>query len=229
MRTVPSKRERIPKKVFVKTRPDYLEAEAIFRAITIATVTHCPLYVVHVSTAKGSRSYSAGAGRGTGGLCGVMPAVSYLDGSRPAEEGTPGEDRSSPSIRFRPFCALEGHPERDIDVIASDHAPKAKKINDPFFEAAYGSAQAETMLSVAYDEGINSGWIGPCQLVRLLSENPAKIFGLYPKKRRSFKRVRMRISFSSIRLRSRRFARRHSIPGPLTRSMKAESAWESLS
>ena len=38
------------------------------------------------------------------------------------------------------------------------------------------------MLSVTYDEGINSGWIGPCQLVRLLSENPAKIFGLYPKK-----------------------------------------------
>ena len=69
-----------------------------------------------------------------------------------------------------------------IDVVASDHAPKAKKIDDPFFEAAYGSAQSETMLSVTYDEGINSGWIGPCQLVRLLSENPAKIFGLYPRK-----------------------------------------------
>ena len=60
--------------------------------------------------------------------------------------------------------------------------PRRKRSSDPFFEAAYGSAQAETLLSVAYDEGINSGWIGPCQLVRLLSENPAKIFGLFPKK-----------------------------------------------
>jgi dihydropyrimidinase len=35
---------------------------------------------------------------------------------------------------------------------------------------------------VTYDEGINSGWINPCRLVQLLSENPAKIFGFYPKK-----------------------------------------------
>ena len=37
-------------------------------------------------------------------------------------------------------------------------------------------------LSVTYDEGVNTGRIGPCKLVQVLSENPAKIFGLYPKK-----------------------------------------------
>jgi dihydropyrimidinase len=69
-----------------------------------------------------------------------------------------------------------------MDVVASDHAPKAKKIDDPFFEAPYGSPQAETMLPVTYDEGINKGRIKLSKLVQLLSENPAKIFGLYPKK-----------------------------------------------
>ena len=69
-----------------------------------------------------------------------------------------------------------------IDVVASDHAPKAKKIEDPFFEAPYGSPQSETMLTVTYDEGVNKGRIKPSKLVQLLSENPAKIFGLYPKK-----------------------------------------------
>src|SRR3972149_10027620 len=37
------KRGEDQKKVFLKTRPDLLEAEAIFRALTIATITRCPL------------------------------------------------------------------------------------------------------------------------------------------------------------------------------------------
>jgi dihydropyrimidinase len=72
----------------------------------------------------------------------------------------------------------QGH----IDVIASDHAPKDKKPDDPFFEAPFGSPQAETMLTIAYDEGVNTGRIHPCRLVQVMSENPAKIFGLFPKK-----------------------------------------------
>jgi dihydropyrimidinase len=69
-----------------------------------------------------------------------------------------------------------------IDVVASDHAPKAKKKEDPFFEAPYGSPQAETMLTITYNEGVRKGRIGLRRLVQLFSENPAKIFGLYPKK-----------------------------------------------
>jgi dihydropyrimidinase len=71
-----------------------------------------------------------------------------------------------------------------IDVVASDHAPKAKKIEDPFFEAPYGSPQSETMLTVTYNEGINQRRIKPSRLAQLFSENPAKIFGLFPKKGR---------------------------------------------
>src|SRR4030043_2127433 len=40
------KRGEDQKKVFLRTRPDHLEAEAIFRAVSIAAVTRCPLYVV---------------------------------------------------------------------------------------------------------------------------------------------------------------------------------------
>ena len=62
------------------------------------------------------------------------------------------------------------------------HLALRKKRDDPFFEAPYGSPQAETMLTVTYDEGVNTGRIGICQLARLFSENPARIFGFYPKK-----------------------------------------------
>ncbi len=69
------------KKVFLKTRPDYLEAEAIFRAITIATVTHCPLYMVHLSTAKGIIPVQRAREEGTGGLCGNLPPIPHPDRS----------------------------------------------------------------------------------------------------------------------------------------------------
>jgi dihydropyrimidinase len=38
------------------------------------------------------------------------------------------------------------------------------------------------MFTVAYDEGINKGRINLSRLVELTSENPARIFGLYPRK-----------------------------------------------
>jgi dihydropyrimidinase len=38
------------------------------------------------------------------------------------------------------------------------------------------------MLTLSYDEGVNKGRIGVCRMVQLLCENPAKIFGLFPRK-----------------------------------------------
>jgi dihydropyrimidinase len=38
------------------------------------------------------------------------------------------------------------------------------------------------MLTVTHDEGVNKKRMKPSKLVQLFSENPAKIFGLYPKK-----------------------------------------------
>jgi len=76
----------------------------------------------------------------------------------------------------------EGISRGVIEVVASDHAPKAKKIDEDFFKAAYGSPQAETLLNVTYDGGWNHNRISLPLLVQVLSENPARIFGLYPRK-----------------------------------------------
>ena len=38
------------------------------------------------------------------------------------------------------------------------------------------------MLPVVYHEGVNNGRITICRLVQVMCENPAKIFGLYPRK-----------------------------------------------
>jgi len=176
------KKKENPQKVFLKTRPDYLEAEAIFRAISISAVTGCPLYVVHLSTAKGISPIQRAREEGRVVYAETCPQYLSLTDKELQRKGPLA--KIGPPLRLETdrLALWEAIQNKIIDVVASDHAPKAKKIDDPFFEAAYGSAQSETMLSVTYDEGINSGWIGPCRLVQLLSESPAKIFGLYPKK-----------------------------------------------
>ena len=69
-----------------------------------------------------------------------------------------------------------------IDVIASDHAPKHKKVNDKFSDAPIGSPSSETILPVTYQRGVNEGRLDLNTWIRALSEMPAKIFGLYPYK-----------------------------------------------
>jgi dihydropyrimidinase len=171
-----------PKKVFLATRPDYLEAEAIFRAISIAAITHCPLYIVHVTTAMGLNQIKKAKQDGQVIFAETCPQYLTLTDETLQQSG-PLAKIGPPLRTEKDRRALwEAVKNGIIDVIASDHSPRMKKKDDPFFEASYGSPQTETMLPITYDEGINTGRIELCKLVQLFSENPAKIFGLYPKK-----------------------------------------------
>jgi dihydropyrimidinase len=176
------KRGEDQKKVFLKTRPDYLEAEAIFRAISIAAVTRCPLYIVHLSTARGVLPIQQAKSEGDTLYVETCPQYLTMTDAKLQKLGPLakiGPPLRTEKDRLALWKAIQ---KGIIDTVASDHAPKAKRIEDPFFEAPYGSPQTETMLTVTYDEGVNRGRIRVNRLVQLFSENPAKIFGLYPKK-----------------------------------------------
>ncbi len=173
---------RDPKEAFVETRPAILEAEAIHRAIAIARVAGCPLYIPHMTAAAGIDVVAAARAAGRRVYAETCPQYLTLT----------HEDllRLGPLLKIGP--PLRGEDDRTalwrglsdgvIDTIASDHAPKEKRIDDDFFDAPYGSPQVETMLALVHDEGIRVGRIDWSRLVRVLCENPARIFGLYPKK-----------------------------------------------
>ncbi len=170
------------KKGFLKTRPDLLEAEAIFRALTIARITRCPLYVVHLSTEKGAIVTRQAKKEGQRVYVETCPQYVTMTDATLQKLG-PLAKIGPPLRTERDRLALWNAIQKGfIDVVASDHAPKAKKLGDPFFEAPYGSPQAETMLTVVYDEGVNKKRIQLTKLVQLFSENPSRIFGIYPKK-----------------------------------------------
>ena len=55
-------------------------------------------------------------------------------------------------------------------------------VGGDFLAQPFGSPQIETLLPLTYDGGVNRGHISTVRLVQALCENPARIFGLYPRK-----------------------------------------------
>jgi len=173
---------------FTRTRPDILEAEAINRAIAMAEVADCALYVPHVSAAKALAPIQRAKEAGQIVYAETCPQYLTLTEEIIGERGP--QAKIGPPLRTAEDsdALWRGIQDGTIDTVASDHAPKPKEVYDDFFDAPYGSPQAETLLTVTYDAGVNAhdrvmgGYISVPRLVQLLSEIPARIFGYYPGK-----------------------------------------------
>ena len=176
-------REGIPAiEAFTRMRPASLEAEAINRAMAIAEVAGCPIYIPHISVKRGLEPLIQAKMRGQKVYAETCPQ--YLELTEKDLYRFKALAKIGPPLRTPEDNEALWHRLADgtIDVVASDHAPKAKKQDEDFFNAAYGSPQAETLLNVTYDGGINRNRLTLPRLVQVLAENPARIFGLYPRK-----------------------------------------------
>lgn len=168
--------------VLIRSCPDVLEAEAVNRVIAMAKVADCALYIPHISATKALAPIWRAREEEQVVYAETCPHYLTLTeemlwkwGAR-AKGGPPLRTPEDNEGLWR------GIQDRTIDTVASDHLPKQKEVDDDFFEAPYGSPQAETLLTVTYDAGVNTGRISVPRLVQLLSETPAKIFGYYPQK-----------------------------------------------
>ena len=173
---------RSPLESFTAMRPDILEAEALNRAMSLAQVMGCPLYVPHNSAAwslEPLRRAHAWGWKVYGETC---PQYLTLTEETTAKVGPLA--KIGPPIRTAADgeALWQGLADGTLVTVASDHAPKPKKMTDDFFDAPYGSPQVETMLTMIYDAGVNSGKISLPRLAQVMSETPAKLFGLYPRK-----------------------------------------------
>lgn len=166
---------------FVRTRPAALEAEAVGRAIAMAEVAGCPLYIAHVTAARALDVIAAARRAGRRVYAETCPQYLTLTNRDLLEKkallkiGPPLRDEDDR------MALWEGLADGTLDTVASDHAPKDKRSDDDFFAAPYGTPQVETMLPLLHD-GVARGLLSIERMVRVLSENPAKILGLYPMK-----------------------------------------------
>ncbi|MBN2032033.1 MAG: amidohydrolase family protein [Deltaproteobacteria bacterium] len=175
-------RSRPQKEVFLQTRPGTLEADAAFRAISLAQVMNCPLYIVHVSARQSLEPIFWARSRGQLIYTETCPQYLCLSDKDLQEKGPLakiGPPLRTPQDNEALWQALKAGL---IDVIASDHAPKDKKITDDFLKALVGAPSSETMFAVTYERGVNEGRLDLCTLVRAMTITPARIFGLFPRK-----------------------------------------------
>ncbi|MBN1178649.1 MAG: amidohydrolase family protein, partial [Anaerolineae bacterium] len=167
---------------FTRSRPAALEEEAVFRAIRLAEVTGCPLYIPHVTAARALRPIRQARAEGLPVYAETCPQYLTLTEEIYAERGALA--KIGPPIRTANDRAALWEALRDgtLDTVASDHAPKQKDVHGDFIEQPFGSPQIETLLPLTYDGGVNRGRISLVRMVQVLCENPARIFGLYPRK-----------------------------------------------
>jgi hypothetical protein len=69
-----------------------------------------------------------------------------------------------------------------LDAGSKLNLPSPRRLLTYTLEVAAGTAHAETMLPLLYTDGVLEGRITPERLVALTATNPARLFGLYPRK-----------------------------------------------
>jgi len=169
---------------YTESRPDFVEEQDLLRAIWLADLQECPLYVPH--TTVGMAVDAAAESRRKGHTVVLETCPHYLaltaDDCRLSAEGS-GVGKVAPALRNHEHQAelWRGLREGWISTIGSDHVPIAKT-GKGFWEEAPGFAGLATMLPVLLTEGVLKGRITLEKVAETMAYNPARLFGLYPRK-----------------------------------------------
>jgi dihydropyrimidinase len=172
------------------TRPPEAEGEATNRAIQLAHLAGAPLYVVHVTCKEAVEPIAEARDKGWdvwGETCTQYFFNSLDDISKPDFEGAkfvyspPVRDKANWDVLWN---AVRGDA---LSVISTDHCAflwDGQKTlgKDDFSKIPNGGPGLEDRLKMIHHFGVNEGRITLNRMVELLATNPAKLFGLYPRK-----------------------------------------------
>src|SRR5579872_2291389 len=172
------------------TRPPEAEGEATNRAIQLAHLAGAPLYVVHVSCKESVEPIAAAREKGWdtwGETCTQYFFTSLDDIAKPNFEGA--KYVFSPPVRDKSNWDVLWNAVRTdaLSVISTDHCAFSfdgqKTLGkDDFSKIPNGGPGLENRLQMIHEFGVRAGRISLNRMVELLATNPAKLFGLYPRK-----------------------------------------------
>ena len=180
---------------FPDVAPPWVEEEAINRAISLAKMTGSPLYIVHLSTQLGLERIKRAQAEGLPIWTETCPQYLLLAAEDHEKWGP--LLKIGPPLRYRDGgdheALWEGLTDGYISCVASDHSPhpyedKMKGEDNVFFmpggelPVPFGAPSIETIAPVVYSKGVSERGLGPRWFARVMAENPARIFGLYPQK-----------------------------------------------
>jgi dihydropyrimidinase len=169
------------------TRPNFIEAEAIQRAVMWSEVTGGQLYIVHMSTGEGADIIRAAQSRG-------VPVIAETCAQYLVLDDTVFDRDDGHLFACCPQLKKPADVERlwkgvkngEVSVISTDtctftREQKALWQGD-WTKIPMGMPGLETLLPLTYTKGVLGGRITIEEMSRKLSTNPAKIMGLAPKK-----------------------------------------------
>lgn len=169
------------------SRPELAERAAVERAVAICEATGSPIYIVHLSSRSALESARRARARGLPVFVETRPLYLYLT-SEALAEPQGAKYIGAPPLR-EPADAeamWSGLADGSIDTLGSDHAPwlLQDKIDDSLdvTTARQGVADLETIVPMLFSAGVRTGRISLARFISLTSTNPARLFGLYPRK-----------------------------------------------
>lgn len=173
------------------TRPPETEGEATNRAIQLAHIASCPLYVVHVSCSDAIEPIERAREKGweiTGETCTQYLRIDYSFLDQPGFEGAKYVYTPPPREKQHVEAVWEALRSDALSVVSTDHAPfnfKGQKDmggTDDFSKIPNGPPGIEERLKILHEFGVRAGRFDLNRLVQLFATTPAKLFGLYPQK-----------------------------------------------
>ena len=171
------------------TRSTEAEAVATHRVMAFARAADVPVHVVHLSSAGALQQVRDAKARGVRAHAETCPHYLALTDARYASPNLASVAECMISPPLRPLSDQDalwaGLEDGSLDLIATDHVPdrmsveKAEAVRGVSFDkVSNGAPGIETLLAVAYSEGVATGRLTVERLVDLLATSPARLFGL---------------------------------------------------
>jgi dihydropyrimidinase len=181
----------------IHAHPALAEGEATGRAIALAGIADASLYVVHMTCREALEQLELGRKRGLkvmGETCTQYMFLTEEDVARPDFEGA--KYVCSPPVRKveDQHALWDALSSELLQVVSTDHAPfwfeggKEGRIpgkelgKGDFNRIPNGMPGIEDRMMVMWHHGVNGDRFDRQRFVEITSTNPAKIFGMYPRK-----------------------------------------------
>ncbi len=175
---------------YPRSRPIPAEVEAVGRVLALAEVAKAPLYVVHISTARGAAALREARARGQrvyGETCPQYLLLTQVAYGRPGLEAA--KFVCTPPLRaVMDNAALwKALVREDVQVVATDHCPfnvagQKELGRDDFTQIPAGLPSIELRLALVYGFGVVAKRLSLQRWVDVCCTAPARLFGLYPRK-----------------------------------------------
>jgi dihydropyrimidinase len=176
------------------SRPMLVEREATHRTIALAELVDVPILIVHVSGREAVEQIQWAQNRGIRIYAETCPQYLFLtedDLAVPGFEGAKCICSPPPRNKENQQVIWDGLTSGVFQVFSSDHAPF--RYDDPQGKQSAGTEASfryvpngvpgiETRLPLLFSEGVQKGRMDITTFVALTATNPAKLYGLYPRK-----------------------------------------------